>query len=137
VLRKIADWLRDQGFNALLDFAYGTKALKEDLSALVQRAADGKDFAVVGTSVDQIVGRYETQKKVLLLLFKGLSFCRKWILRVISPPTGDAVVAGAFGLGVGYAVFSGGDYIDWTRTKDDGFLDFVKGIRGTAEEALA
>lgn len=133
---KVGDWGKEHGIDNVLDFAYGSKGLKADLSELVQKAADDKDLAAVGKSVERVVGKYETQKKVLLVLFKGLAFCRRWILRLIAAPQGEAVVAGAFGLGIGYTVFSGGDYLDWRRTEDEGFFDFVKGIRRTAEEGL-
>jgi hypothetical protein len=37
---------------------------------------------------------------------------------------------------LGYAVFSGGDYLDWYRTGGQEWLDRVKGLRTTVHGAL-
>jgi hypothetical protein len=52
------------------------------------------------------------------------------------PAQGQVVIAAAFGLGIAFATYSAGDFIDWKRTEDGGFFDFVRGVRRTVEDAL-
>jgi hypothetical protein len=135
-LAKVHGWLVDRGIDALLETAYRSSELKAELVALVPDESHDQHCAAVATAVEQVVGKFETQKRVLLAVFKALGFCESWILRLIAEPYSRFAVAGAFALGAGYAVFSGGDYLDWHRTAHEGAFDFVKGVRRTAQDGL-
>ena len=134
---KITTWIEEHAEQTIADKVYEIPRLRTALEGLIDRAADDKDWSKVGEDIQRVVEKHATQKKVILAVFKALSFARKWILHVIAGPTGEAVVGGVFLLGAGYGLFSGGDYEDWYRTDDDGAFNFVRGIRTTAEDQLA
>lgn len=134
-LKAIKKWIDEHGVDHVLEWAYDRKRIEARLDELVAGASDGKDLAAVGKSVDGVVRKYGTQKQVLEWIFKGLGFVQPFLSKVV--PQAAAVVGGALGLGIAYVIYSGGDYVDWYRTNDDGFFDFVTGVRRTAEAALA
>jgi hypothetical protein len=134
-LESVRKWIKEHGMDALLDAIYGTRKLKPGLTKLVQDAPDDTDFKAIGKAVEQVVGKWESQKRVLVLVLKGLALVQGVILS-LTGGAGKPIMAAAFALAIAYAVYAGGDYIDWHRTEDDGFLDFVKGIRQTVEDGV-
>jgi hypothetical protein len=54
-----------------------------------------------------------------------------------TPPWGTLAVYAFYVVILGYAVYSGGDYLDWYRTGDTAWLDRVKGIRTVVRASLA
>jgi hypothetical protein len=134
-VESLRKWIKEHGMDALLDAVYGTRNLKAELAKLVQDAPDDKDFKAVGEAVEKVVGKWESQKKVLVLLLKGLTFAQGVILSATGG-AGKPIMAAAFALAIASALYAGGDYIDWHRTEDDGFFDFVRGIRQTVEDGV-
>ncbi len=134
-ITKIKDWVKEHGIDQALDFIYQSSDLKEELKTRIAGASDDKDFAAAAKAIEEVVGKHDSQKKVVLVVFKGLGWAHKFLTKV-APANAIAITAGLFGLGVAYGIASGGDYVDWRRTEDDGFFDRVKGIRQTAEDAL-
>jgi hypothetical protein len=134
-VKKVKDWLKAHGIDIVLDLVYQTEDLKSELKTLVERAADDKDFAAVAKAIEEVVGKHNSQKKVVLVVFKGLGWVH-WALKKIVPAHAVAISGSIYGLGIAYGIVSGGDYVDWHRTEDEGFFDRVKGVRRTAEEGL-
>jgi hypothetical protein len=133
---KVKDWLKDHGIDSVLDFVYESQDLKAELKTLIEGAADDKDFAGVAKAIQDVVGKHESQKKVVLAVFKGLGWVH-WALKRVVPAYAIAITGALYGLAIAYGIASGGDYVDWRRTQDDGFFDRVKGIRHTAEDGLS
>ena len=139
-VKKLKEWfggvVTEDLLPALLDRIYGAAEIKRELDNRIENAGPGAPFAEVSDAIDGVVAKYGTQAKVLGWVFKAIAFCKRFILHLVPPPQGHFVIGAAFGLGVGYATYSGGDFIDWQRTGDDGFLDFVHGIRQSVEERI-
>lgn len=115
---------------------YGVEGLRDEVTTLVDCASADQDWEQIGKEIQAVVDKHATQKKIVLALFKALGFARRWILHMVAGPAGEAVVGGVLVLGAAYGLFSGGDYVDWHRTDDDGAFNFVRGVRETAEARL-
>ncbi|MEA2494615.1 MAG: hypothetical protein QOJ29_2526 [Thermoleophilaceae bacterium] len=133
---KVKDWLNEHGIDRVLDFVYQSEDLKGEMKTLIERAPDDKDFAAVAKAIEEVVGKHDSQKKVVLVVFKALGWAH-WALKKIVPAHALAITGALYGLGIAYGIVSGGDYVDWRRTEDDGFFDRVKGVRHTAVDALS
>ncbi|HEX8646753.1 MAG TPA: hypothetical protein VF715_07610 [Thermoleophilaceae bacterium] len=135
-LEAIRKWLGEHGIDAVLDWAYETKDLKAECAERVQGASPDKDFAAAGEAIQKVVGKHGSQKKVILEAFKWVGRAHK-VLTVLWPPQAPLIAGAAYGVGVGYGIVSGGDYVDWRRFEDVKVLDRVAGIRKTLDTALA
>ncbi len=61
-----------------------------------------------------------------------LDKARAWLIG-ISPPIGATCVIVAYGAGIAYVLYSGGDYLDW---RDSGFFDHVHGVRHIVTDTI-
>lgn len=134
---RLKQWLTTDIRDRFANAVFGLDDLRSELETAVDGAADDRPFARLGDDVQNIVGRFATQKKVLLAVFKAIGFAGKWLVNLVLPGYGTVVVDALYVLGAGYGIFVAGDYMDWHRTKDDGVFDFVVGVRRTLENGLA
>lgn len=135
-ITSVQEWLSDKASEKFANEIFGLDGLKKELEVVVGDAAHDRPFAKLGEDVDHIVRRFSTQKKVVLAIFTALGFGGKWLVNLVAPGYGTAVVDALYVLGAVYGVFVAGDYIDWRRTEDEGAFDFVVGVRRTLEGGL-
>jgi hypothetical protein len=136
-VQAIRDWLVKHSATVLADSVYGVPLLRDEVRGFVDDASDDKDWPSIATDVKAVVDKFATIKTVVLAVFKVIGLARNWLLRLLGGAPGEAAVSGALVLGTAYGLFAGGDFVDWHRTKDDGAFDFVRGVRRTAQAALA
>jgi len=122
----------------LLDMLYEAQRIGEEASGLIAAAPTGT-----------VAARYNQATLALEVLSHGYdqtSGILEWVLRILALVKGPLLAAAPWGplatysayLGVlGYAIYSGGDYLDWYRTGNITWLDRVQGLRTAVKRALS
>src|SRR6266487_1050381 len=120
----------------LLDMLYEAQRIGEEASGLIAAAPTGT-----------VAARYNQATLALEVLSHGYdqtSGILEWVLRILALVKGPLLAAAPWGplatysayLGVlGYAIYSGGDYLDWYRTGNITWLDRVQGLRTAVKRA--
>jgi len=141
--QQITQWLgqlqqqRDTVTN-LLNVLYETRRIGEETISLIEGAPEGTAAA-----------RYNQATQTLEALLQGYDKTKgvlEWVMRILdlikatllgAAPWGHLAVYASY-LGVlGYAIYSGGDYLDWYRTGNPAWLDRVQGLRMTVQQILS
>jgi hypothetical protein len=139
---EVSGWLKDiqekrDTVTSLLDRLYEMERTGEDTQALLPQepeALPAESYNQGTTGLEALLARYEKTRRVLEGVMRVLAYVQKPLLP--SVPWGPIAVYGTY-LGVlGYAVFSGGDYLDWYRLGERGWLDRVDGLRTTVGQAV-
>jgi hypothetical protein len=142
---KVRDWLTKKLGDATadtltafaVDAALETKRLRADIKeriAAVSGTVDGDRLDAASSEVASLAARFGRHEKVITVLVKVLGWVRPKLVALA--PWAAAAVAGVYALVLGYGVWVGGDYVDWYRTKEEGRLDLVDGVRTTVVAAL-
>jgi hypothetical protein len=141
--QQITQWLdqlqrqRDTVTN-LLNMLYETQRLGEETTRLIEGVPEGT-----------VAARYNQATQTLENLLQGYEKTKgllEWVMRILAlikapllgaAPWGPLAVYASY-LGVlGYAIYSGGDYLDWYRIGNVAWLDRVQGLRTTVKRALS
>jgi hypothetical protein len=138
VLDEAKKWLEEakqKGADKLADWLYDVATLDQTVHAMV-RNAQGKDVARINDATKrlrQLLGRYGKTKSALTIALRIFASFDKglWVLS----PWGPVIVYGVYTLVFGYAVYSGGDYLDSPRFAAK-WLDHVQGLEGTVRRAV-
>jgi hypothetical protein len=141
--QQITQWLNQlqrqrDTVTSLLGMLYETQRLGEETTRLIEGAPEGT-----------VAARYNQATQTLENLLQGYEKTKgllEWVLRILAliktpllgaAPWGPLAVYASY-LGVlGYAIYSGGDYLDWYRTGNTAWLDRVQGLRVTVQRALS
>jgi hypothetical protein len=137
--KQILEWwgelTRDlPGF--LLEKLYETPRIAAETKQLVTppETTPAQRYHQAVGELEALLGGYGTTTNVL-----------DWTLRILAYVKGPVAAAGPWGaLAVGgsylgvlaYALYSGGDYLDWYRLGDQTWLDRVKGLRTCVHDAM-
>jgi hypothetical protein len=135
-------WLKDIQENRdsvtnLLDKLYETPRIGTDVRALVTGApADlpAERFNQATKTLEELSARYEKSQKLLEQLMRVLSFVKVPLLAAV--PWGPLGVYATYVSVLGYAVISGGDYLDADRLSQWAWLDRVDGLQATVRIAV-
>lgn len=123
---------------ALLNKLYETERIRQEIVTLIRAAPSTMDAASYNRAtqeLEELSGRYDKIKSVLQLVIRVWRGASPFLL--VAVPWGPITVYSAY-LGIfGYAVYSGGDYLDWYRTKEFAWLDRVQGLRSIVHQALS
>jgi hypothetical protein len=116
---------------------YETKRLGQESHGFVaaapaSTAADRYNQATRG--LDGLLAAYDSTHKVLEWELRIMAWIKPPLMAAV--PWGPVVVYGVYASVLGYAVYSGGDYLDWYRVGDASWLDRVHGLRSTVRGAL-
>lgn len=139
---EASSWLKEiqqkrDTVTSLLDKLYKTKDIGAEVRGVVE-AVDATTAAVRYNQATQalhaLLARYDKTKKVLEGLMRVLAFVKTPLLGAV--PWGPIGVYGTYVSVLAYAVFSGGDYLDWYRLGDQPWLDRVDGLRTTVRTAV-
>ena len=106
--------------------------VEQVLGAAVQLGAD--QYNEANQKLEELLSRHQTTTMVLTWVTRGLALAKGPLL--LSPPWGPAALGAGYVAVLGYGVFVGGDYLDWYRTGDVGWLDRVQGLRTTIRAAM-
>jgi hypothetical protein len=142
VLDKAKEWLQkaqdsQDAITELLDMIYETPRIKQEVETILKDAPDtltAAQFNQATQSLQDMLGRYSKTKGTLNVLMSVLAFAKTPLMT--SVPWGPLAVYASYVGIFGYAVYSGGDYLDWYRTGQTDWLDRVKGLRTQVHTAL-
>jgi hypothetical protein len=116
---------------------YETPRIKQEVETTLKDAPDtltAAQFNQATQSLQDMLGRYSKTKGTLNVLMSVLAFAKTPLMT--SVPWGPLAVYASYVGIFGYAVYSGGDYLDWYRTGQTDWLDRVKGLRTQVHTAL-
>jgi hypothetical protein len=142
VEEEVSAWLKDiqekrDTVTSLLDRLYEMERIGEATRALLPEDPEtlpAERYNQATTTLEELLARYSKTRQVLEGVMRVLAYVQKALLP--SVPWGPLGVYGTY-LGVlGYAVFSGGDYLDWYRLGERDWLDRVDGLRTTVGQVV-
>ncbi len=136
-------WLQDMEKNrdavsSLLDQLYETPRIAAEVTKTVQGApqnAAADSFNKATQKLTDLQQQFDKSKSILENVMRVMALVKSAFLA--SPPWGPLALYAAYLSLLAYAVYSGGDYVDWYRTGDKAWLDRVQGLRTTVRTALA
>jgi hypothetical protein len=138
--KQAGEWLKELSEGAgevvgLLTRLYETKRIKVEVDQLLNAPAGlGADqYNEVNQKLEELLGRHQITTKTLIWVTRGLALAKGPLL--LAGPWGAAALGAGYVGVFGYGVFVGGDYLDWYRTGDVGWLDRVQGLRTTIRAA--
>jgi hypothetical protein len=139
---KVKEWLdkakdNQDAITELLDTIYETQRIQEEVNSILKNTPatlPASQFNQATQSLQDMLGSYGKTKGTLNVLMSVLAFAKTPLMG--SVPWGPLAVYVTYVGIFGYAVYSGGDYLDWYRTGETDWLDRVKGLRATVRSAL-
>jgi hypothetical protein len=142
VRNQVSRWLGDileerNPVIGLLDKLYETRRLSEETTKLVEAAPEGTEatrYNQATRELEELLARYSKTRSTLDWLMRILALASTPLLA--AAPWGPAAVYTAYASVLGYAIYSGGDYLDWYRMGSREWLDRVEGLRTTVRRAL-
>lgn len=143
IQEQAAAWLKDlqdkrDTVTALLDKVYETGRIGGEVDEKIKQAAANLEAARFNQASSALQTKQEASKKtrkVLNGLMRLLAVVKAPLMAV--PPWGTLAVYTVYLCVLAYAVYSGGDYLDWYRTGKLTWLDRVEGIRTTVSKAVS
>jgi len=133
--KEAAHWLektRAISVVTLLGMLYETARIEKEVQEAVEAAAGATDatpFNKATRSLQTLQASYRKTQSILSWGMRILSFVHKPLLAFT--PWGPLAVYVAYAGVLGYAVYNGGDYLDWYRLESTAWLDRVVGLRAT------
>jgi hypothetical protein len=125
----------------LVDFAVGraleVERVRDDVDAMIAEhgaRADPAHMRACAEELHALDARFGRHKLVASALATVLGKVQRLLIDLAG--WAAAAVAGIFVLMLSYGVWVGGDFLDWYRTRQDGRLDLVAGVRSIVELAL-
>lgn len=122
----------------VLNVLYETRRIGEETTGLVEAAPIGTTAAQYNQAtqtLEALLDGYDKTKGVLEWTLRILALIKTPLLG--AAPWGPLAAYSTY-LGVlGYAIYSGGDYLDWYRTGNIAWLKRVQGLRTTVQRALS
>lgn len=135
---KLAGLTGDKLTGWAVDAVLETPRLRDDVAQRIAAAsatADRDRLDAASAEVGSLAARFGRHKFVIEVLAKVLGWVAPKLVALAT--WAAAAVAGVYVLILGYGVWAGGDYLDWYRTRVDGRLDMVDGVRTTVVAALS
>jgi hypothetical protein len=138
MLDQVKEWLeqaKEKGTETAADWLFQIPVLEHDLTKKVREASPSTPAGNIngGTRrLAQLRGRYAKTKTVLAGVLKVISFIKAPLLA--APPWGPAAAYAVYTLTFGYAIYSGGDYLDSPRFTS---IDIVRGVYSSVSQAVA
>jgi len=132
---KLGGVTQDKLVGLAVDRLLEVGRLREELGAALDNAgsADAERLDAAREHVAGLAGRFGRHELVIRVLMKVLDKVRGWLLGVAQWVA--AAVAGVYLLVIMYGVWVAGDFLDWYRTREEGRLDLVDGVRSVVLDA--
>jgi hypothetical protein len=142
IREQVLQWLDDiqkkrDTVIGLLNKLYETPRIGAETRKLVAGApasAEAKAYNQATQTLEGLLAGYEKTRGTLNGVLGVLTLVKAPLLAAV--PWGPLAVYAAYVAILGYAVYSGGDYLDWYRTGQTVWLDRVPGLRTTVQKAL-
>lgn len=136
VLGWLSDLVQEDGglWEKLLVRVYRADDVREEVDQRVDGVPDTLNPAILeaaAVQMGQLADKFGGQRRVISLAVRGMRLANGWIVTL---PHGAVALAAAYVVAIGYAVFAGGDYLDWSRPGAQ-YLDFVPGVRSVVQQA--
>ena len=130
-------WEKSDLVRSLLDRLYATAKLNEEVTKIVtdcQAATSAGKFNSATRTLEELEGRYKKIIGILVWVMRAMSWLNSPLTAAApwGPIAAYAIYAGTFG----YAIYSGGDYLDADFFSGK-WLDHVRGLRTTVTSSLA
>ncbi len=122
---------------ALLDKLYETPRLTDETMRMVESAPEStpsESFNKATQTLGELLDYYGKTTGILDGLMRVISIVKGVFLTW--PPWGPAALYLTYLSVLSYAIYSGGDYLDWYRTGNRAWLDRVQGLRWTVRKSL-
>jgi hypothetical protein len=133
---KRDDVTQDKIVAFVVDTALELPRLRKELDDALPRAAQtdpGRLDAAAG-QVGDLARRFGHHELVIRTLAKLVEKVRGWLLALAQ--WAAAALAGVYVLVMVYGIWVAGDFLDWYRTRQEGRLDLVDGVRSVVLDAL-
>ena len=142
ILEQLGSWLdelweKTELVDKWLNELYETERLGDETRGLVEASPVDTEFRVYNqatSSLEQLQARYAMHQKVLKSLLQIVKIVKRPLLGV--GPWGLTAVYGSYAAILSYAIYGGGDYLDWYRLEEAQWLDRVPGLRTTMRKSL-
>jgi hypothetical protein len=137
LLEKLGGVTRDKLVGFVVGAALEVERLHTDVDGMIDAAAQAADPSRVRSGIEELDGlsaRFGRHELVVKVLAKVLGKVQGFLIGLAS--WAAAAVAGVFVLMLAYGIWVAGDFLDWYRTKQDGRLDFVAGVRSIVQLTL-
>lgn len=136
VLGWLADLQQEDGglWEKLLARVYCSDGIRDEVGQRIDgvpAALDPSILEAAAVQVGQLADKFSDQRRVISLVVRGMRTANGWIVAL---PHGAVALAAAYVMAMGYAIFAGGDYLDWSRPGTQ-YLDFVPGVLSTVQQA--
>lgn len=142
IREQVLQWLDDlqkkrESVVGLLDKLYETGRISEEIKKLVAGApasTEAKAYNQATQALEGLLAAYDKTRATLNGVLGVLTLVKTPLLAAV--PWGPLAVTAAYAAILSYAIYSGGDYLDWYRTGQGVWLDRVPGLRATVQQAL-
>ncbi|MFQ5855694.1 MAG: hypothetical protein ACE5LU_08650 [Anaerolineae bacterium] len=124
-------------FDKLLERLYQKRRILDDIEGHARQATEAlmsDAFSAVLTKTGALAERFQQHRQCLEWVLRGLAFAKDWLFTI--EPWGPLAVTAMYVGTLGYAVYAGGDYVDWFRTDQIQPLNRVPGLRDVVHETL-
>ncbi len=121
----------------LLGRLYETGRIGEEARKLVAAApadSEAKAYNQATQTLEGLIAAYDKTRSTLNGILGILTLVKAPLVAAV--PWGPLAVYAAYAAILSYAIYSGGDYLDWYRTGQNVWLDRVPGLRTTLKQAL-
>lgn len=123
--------------NELLERLYEKQRILEDIEVHAKKATQAlmsEPFSAVLGETRALAERFQQHRRSIEWILRGLAFAKDWLLAI--EPWGPLAVTATYVGTFGYAVYTGGDYVDWFRTGHVQPLDRIPGLRDVVRNTL-
>jgi hypothetical protein len=135
IRKKAADWLKEiqedrDAVAALLDRLYQTERIGQEALGIVDASSTDLPVNVFNDTtraLQELSARYQKTAGLLDKFMLVLAFVKPPLMQAV--PWGPVAMYTTYAGILGFAVYSGGDYVDWYRTGEIDWLDRVEGLR--------
>jgi hypothetical protein len=131
---KLAGITQDKVVDFVVQHVLDAAEVRRDVTARIAALPDSADpdrLEAAANELHSLATRFGRHDKVIAVLAAILKKLRPAIVALAS--WAAAAMAGVYALVLVYGVWVGGDFLDWRRTRQDGALDIVSGVRSVVE----
>jgi hypothetical protein len=129
-LKKV--WNNGRLITGLLNDLYKSEDVKAELKEIIRKANVTSDFNGVNRRCSELNARFKKIKSILDWLLRAMGWLKKFLMAAV--PWGPIAAYSVYVGTIGYAICSGGDYMDAERFQAT-WLDHVVGIRTIVKTA--
>jgi hypothetical protein len=123
--------------DGLLERLYEKQRILDDIETHARQVPDALLSDALSTALKEahaVSERFQQHRRSLEWVLRGLAFLKASLLAI--EPWGPLAVTAMYVGTLGYAVYAGGDYVDWFRTDQIEPLNRIPGLRDVVRHTL-